>query len=83
MEKVKWRMAPVLSGDSLLQTNAKEAAYDPFRRVKTEDIIDLLSTALEHIKIGNKKKGKKTTLIRDTAIALVRDLGGEPQKCSV
>ena len=73
----------MLSGDGLLQTDAKEAAYDPFRPVKTEDVIDLLRAALEYIKIGNKKKGKKTTLLRDTAIALVRDLGGKPQNCCI
>lgn len=71
-------MAPLLSGDELLHTDAKEAAYDPFSRAVTEDIIDLVSAALNNIGIGNKKKGKKTTLIRDTAIALAKYLGGEP-----
>lgn len=52
-------MAPLLSGDELLHTDAKEAAYDPFRRVETDDIIDLLSAALKSIGIGNKKKGKE------------------------
>ena len=70
-------MAPLLSGDQLMQPDYKEAAFDPFTRVNTEEIIDLLSAALESIGIGNKKKGKKTTLIRDTAIALLKYLGGE------
>lgn len=79
VEKVKWRMAPLLSGDELLHTDAKEAAYDPFSRAVTNDIIDLISAALNSIGIGNEKKGKKTTLIRDTAIALAKYLGGEHQ----
>ncbi len=77
--RVKWRMAPLLSGDQLLHTDPKEAACDPFKRVVTEDLIHLISAALESLpdSIGSKKKGKKITLIRDTSIALLMYLGGE------
>jgi hypothetical protein len=66
----------------VLQTDPKEAAYDPFSRVVTEDIIDLIAAALASIPgMGDRKKGKKTTLFRDTSIALVKLLGGKPASC--
>lgn len=77
MEKVKWRMAPLLSGDQLLQADPIEAATDPFGQAVTQEIIDLISAALNSVGIGSNKKGKKTTLIRDTAIALLKFLGGK------
>ena len=75
--KVKWRMAPLLSGQQLLQTDPAEAKYDPFVRVHTDDMIDLIGKGLTGIKFGNSKHGKKTTLIRDTGTALLKYLGGE------
>lgn len=69
--------APV-GGTEVLQTDPKEVAYDPFNRVMTEDMIDLIAAALASIpEMGDRKKGKKTTLFRDTPIAQVKLLGGK------
>ena len=76
VDKIKWRMAPLLSGGQLLQTDSKEAATDPFVRSCTEEVIALLSAALASIP-DLAPKDAKTTLLRNTAIALLKWLRGK------
>lgn len=74
--ETKWRMAPLLPGDQLLQTDSVEATTDPFRRTSTEKVIDLVKAAMASIpELG--PKDAKTTLLRNTAIAMLKWLGCE------
>ena len=82
-EKVKYRMAPLLSASVLLETDPLEMQAQPFRRVTTEDMIDIIAKALRHLGIAHQKRGKKTNLIRDSFIAVLNLLGGEQSLCSL
>ena len=77
VNKVKYRMAPLLSASVLLETDPLEKQAKPFRRVTTEDMIDIIAKGLQHLGIAHQKRGKKTNLIRDSFIALLTLLGGE------
>ncbi len=81
VEKVKWRMAPLLSRPELLQTDKVELQCDPFVRVYTKDLTDLIAKALKNMKIAQQKKGKKCLLIRQSSIAVLNMWGGE-YKCT-
>ena len=77
VDKVKYRMAPLLSASVLLETDPLEKQAKPFRRVTTEDMIDIIARGLKDLGIAHQKRGKKTNLIRDSFIALLTLLGGE------
>ncbi|KAL3135429.1 hypothetical protein ABBQ32_007611 [Trebouxia sp. C0010 RCD-2024] len=77
VDKVKYRMAPLLSASVLLETDPREKQAGPFRRVTTEDMIDIIAKGLRYLGIAHQKRGKKTNLIRDSFIALLTLLGGE------
>ena len=77
VDKVKYRMAPLLSASVLLETDPLEKQAKPFKRVTTEDMIDIIARGLKDLGIAHQKRGKKTNLIRDSFIALLTLLGGE------
>jgi len=77
VDKVVYRMAPLLSTSELLETDPLEMQSKPFRRVSTYDLIDIIAKALRHLGIAHQKRGKKTNLIRDSFIALLTLLGGK------
>ncbi len=82
VDKVVYRMAPLLSASELLETDPLEMQAKPFRRVSTRDLIDIIAKALgkDGLGIAHQKRGKKTNLIRDSFIALLNLLGGNSFK---
>ena len=79
VDKVVYRMAPLLSASELLETDPLEMQSKPFRRVSTKDLIDIIAKALgkDGLGIAHQKRGKKTNLISDSFIALLNLLGGK------
>ena len=79
VDKVLYRMVPLLSASELLETHVEDKQMQPFRRVDTEFVGKLIGKGLRAQGIEEQKKGKKTNLIRDSYIDMLNLKGGELQ----
>lgn len=75
--KVKWRMNPVLAGAGLYEADDFEATCNPYSRIETNQLGKLMTECLKDQGLAASKKGKRTLLIRHSAIGFLALLGGD------
>ena len=75
--KIKWRMNPVLAGAGLYEADDFEATCNPYSRIETNQLGKLITECLKDQGLAVSKKGKRTLLIRHSAIGFLALLGGD------
>ncbi len=79
VDKIKYRMVPLLSASEVLETDPLEKKTKPFKRVDTNHMISIITRALcdDALGIEHEKRGKKTGLIRQSFMEWLKMMGGE------
>ncbi len=75
--KTLWKMQPLLAGAGLYEPDAFQAHAQPFKRIITEDLIQLITKCVKEMEIEKEKKGSKTMLFRHMAVGILGYLAGK------